>query len=271
MHEWNATTITMAKPRRLLRATLDLVMLPDRYRISSYRQSGPRYRAAWRASEGPAAFSHRGHYALIRPPYNACLPGAEWKLAFNRSKSGADRGVHGSRLRSGGAWAAIDITDERPGRDSAVGPAPCEKVAHSRAGAAGDGSPPAQAYRIPCPAPAGGHANDRDRSRRGQRRSRCRAPSAQRPLRSLFPRRRLRARHREAGAGFHLAHRRRRARPRALLRLSARPRTSVPGGARGRGRRLSLARRPVRSPADRLHGGFGGRRARARNALQAAR
>src|SRR6516165_4807262 len=74
MHEWNATTITMAKPRRLLRATLDLVMLPDRYRISSYRQSGPRYRAAWRASEGPAAFSHRGHYALIRPPYNACAP-----------------------------------------------------------------------------------------------------------------------------------------------------------------------------------------------------
>src|SRR5262249_51541434 len=75
MHEWNATTMTMAKPRRLLRAKLDLVMLPDRYRISSYRQSGPRYRAAWRASEGPAAFSHRGHYALIRRPYNACVPG----------------------------------------------------------------------------------------------------------------------------------------------------------------------------------------------------
>src|SRR5215472_7945849 len=95
--------------------------------------------------------------------------------------------------------------------------------------------------------------------------------AVRRPLRSLFPRRRLRARHREAGAGFHLAYRRRRARPRALLRLSARPRTSVPGGARRRGRRLSLARRPVRSPADRLHGRFGGRRARARNALQAAR
>jgi hypothetical protein len=28
MHEWNATTMTMAKPRRLLRARLDLVMLP---------------------------------------------------------------------------------------------------------------------------------------------------------------------------------------------------------------------------------------------------
>src|SRR6516164_5437217 len=47
----------------------------DRYRISSNRQSGPRYRAAWRASEGPAAFSHPGHYALIRRPYNACVPG----------------------------------------------------------------------------------------------------------------------------------------------------------------------------------------------------
>src|SRR3989442_13069524 len=40
---------------------------------------------------------------------------------------------------------------------------------------------------------------------------------------------------------------------RSLLRLSARPRASVPGGARGRGRGLSLARRPVPSPADRLH------------------
>src|SRR5262249_3043223 len=60
----------------------------DRYRISSNRQSGPRYRAAWRASEGPAAFSHPGHYALIRRPYNACVPGAGRKLAFNRSKSG---------------------------------------------------------------------------------------------------------------------------------------------------------------------------------------
>src|SRR5215831_12696192 len=28
MHEWNATTMRMAKPRRLLRARLDLVMLP---------------------------------------------------------------------------------------------------------------------------------------------------------------------------------------------------------------------------------------------------
>src|SRR6516165_12771460 len=119
MHEWNATTITMAKPRRLLRATLDLVMLPDRYRISSYRQSGPRYRAAWRASEGPS-----GSLCFNSPSVQRVR--AEWKLAFNRSKSGADRGVHASRLRSGGAWAAIDITDERPGRDSAVGPAPCE-------------------------------------------------------------------------------------------------------------------------------------------------
>src|SRR5215471_4790097 len=99
MHEWNATTMTMAKPRRLLRAKLDLVMLPDRYRISSNRQSRPRYRAAWRATKGPAAFSHRGHYALIRRPYNACLPGAGWKLAFNCSKSRADRGMYGSRLR----------------------------------------------------------------------------------------------------------------------------------------------------------------------------
>src|SRR5262245_46554425 len=180
MHEWNATTMMMAKPRRLLRAKLDLVMLPDRYRIPSYRQSRPRYRAAWRASEGPAAFSHRGHYALIRRPYNAGLPDAGRKLAFNRSKSRADRGVHGSRLRGGGAWAAIDITDERPGRDSAVGPAPCEKLAHSRAGPAGDGSPPAQAHRILGSAPAGGHANDRDRSRRGQRRFAFRAPSARR-------------------------------------------------------------------------------------------
>src|SRR6266496_1239732 len=84
MHEWNATTMTMAKPRRLLRARLDLVMLPIAIAFP---------RAAWRASEGPAAFSHRCHYALIRRAYNACLPGSGWTLAFNCSKSRACTGL----------------------------------------------------------------------------------------------------------------------------------------------------------------------------------
>src|SRR5262249_9111270 len=58
---------------------------------------------------------------------------------------------------------------------------------HSRAGAAGDGSPPAQAHRGLCSAPAGGNANDCDRRRRGQRRLRPGAPNAPRPPPPLPP------------------------------------------------------------------------------------
>src|SRR5215467_8625023 len=87
MHEWNATTMTMAKPRRLLRARLDLVMLRT---AIAFPHSGKVDRgiAPRRESEGPAAFSDRCHYALIRRPYNACLPDAGWKLAFIAAKAG---------------------------------------------------------------------------------------------------------------------------------------------------------------------------------------
>src|SRR4029453_9038086 len=260
MHAWNTTTMTMAKPRRLVRARLDLVMLRT---AIAFPHTGKVDRgiAPRRESEGPAAFFGGCYYALIHRPYNDCLPGLDGKTPLQSQQGEADRGVHVKFPDVRRAWAAIRTTDERAGRASAFGPAPLEKAAHSRAGGGGGGAPPAQARRALRSAPAGRHANDGDRRRGGPCRSRGPAPSAQRPLRSLFPPRRLRRRHREAAAGFHLADRRRRARSRALLRLSARPRASVPGGARGRGRGLSLARRPVRSPADRLHGRLGGRRA----------
>src|SRR5262249_46655629 len=87
MHEWNATTMRMAKPRRLLRARLDLVMLPT---AIAFPHTGKLARdiAASRDSEGPAAFFGGCHYALIRRPYNACLPGSGGELAFNGNKAG---------------------------------------------------------------------------------------------------------------------------------------------------------------------------------------
>src|SRR6266851_874193 len=130
----------------------------DCYRISSYRQSTPRYRTRSRASKRPAAFSHRCHYALIRRPYNECLPGSGKKLAVATNRLIAAFTAPANGLRR--AWAAIRATDERAGRASAFGPAPLEKVAQSQVRADCDGSAPAQAHRNLCSTPAGRDAND---------------------------------------------------------------------------------------------------------------
>src|SRR5262249_26947512 len=96
----------------------------DCYRISSYRQSTPRYRARSRASK---VLRHsRCHYALIRRPYNECLPGSGKKLAVATNRFTAP--ANGLRH----TWAAIRATDERAGRAIAFGPAPLERVAQSQ-------------------------------------------------------------------------------------------------------------------------------------------
>jgi hypothetical protein len=69
MHAWNATTMRMAKPRKLLRAKLDLDMLRTAIAFPHTGQVD-RGIAPRRESEGPAAFSDPCHYALIRRPYN---------------------------------------------------------------------------------------------------------------------------------------------------------------------------------------------------------
>src|SRR5262245_49688204 len=96
MQEWNATTMRMAKPRRLLRARLDLVMLRTAIAFPHTGKVDPRYRAPSRASQRPPAFSDRRHYALIRHPYN------ERRRApagyFPRQQNQADRGIHSSSL-----------------------------------------------------------------------------------------------------------------------------------------------------------------------------
>src|SRR5262245_26824811 len=87
MHEWNATTMRMAKPRRLLRARLDLVMLRTAIAFPHTGKVGRDNRVASRASEGPAAFFGGCHYASIRPSYNDCLPGLARKRHFNPNKA----------------------------------------------------------------------------------------------------------------------------------------------------------------------------------------
>src|SRR5262249_12614728 len=90
MHAWNATTMMMAKPRRLLRARLDLVMLQT---AIAFPHTGKVDRgiAPRRESEGPAAFSDRCHYALIRRPYNACMPGGARTCLQSRQDPGWSR------------------------------------------------------------------------------------------------------------------------------------------------------------------------------------
>src|SRR5262245_36016671 len=102
MHEWNATTMRMAKPRRLLRARLDLVMLRT---AIAFPHAGKLDRniAPHRESGGPAAFFDGCHYALIRRAYNACLPGSGGKLPVATNQ--ADRGVHIRFSAARRAWA----------------------------------------------------------------------------------------------------------------------------------------------------------------------
>src|SRR6266550_7035093 len=112
----------------------------------------------------------------------------------------------------GHTWPPEAPAHQRAGRAPAVGVASLEAQSRPPIAARGHGPAPAQAYRTFCAASADRHANHRHRRQRRQCGSRGRSRGAQRSLRSLLSRRRVRGRHRGAPARFHLAHRRRRAR-----------------------------------------------------------
>src|SRR6266403_360362 len=103
MNEWNATTMTMAEPRRLLSARLDLDMrlrtAPPISKLEPSSRPPP--------LPGRRRFPIGAHYALIRRPHNEQAP-CRWRtFPCQCSKSKADRGVH-IHSRSPGRRAYID-------------------------------------------------------------------------------------------------------------------------------------------------------------------
>src|SRR5262245_39834406 len=194
MKEWNATTMMIAKPRRLLSAKLDLDMLARLGRDLAMTGRlaiavGPKRDSACDDEFHCAAFSpslQRAHAFSVTASSSfgaRCVKGLELRwLQFDQTRHALTQSqaclftVFEIGWSGGSPW--LGSNGRRINESASGSPAPgarrLEAAAKPAADADRDGSAPAQAHRAICPAPACRHTHGRSRSRRhrrGQRRS----------------------------------------------------------------------------------------------------